>query len=68
LEQIQPISTLKIFIYKKYSFQKRTQFSQENNALDVPVSNSDGYPWRDTWVSSTLLNRPIWKKMRISPA
>jgi hypothetical protein len=35
--------------------------------LDGPVSNIDGFLWRDTCVSSTQLNRPIWKKESLSP-
>jgi hypothetical protein len=42
LEQNEPFSTLKILICRKYSFLKLTQFSQENNIMDVPASNTDG--------------------------
>jgi hypothetical protein len=41
--EIEPISTLKHLICRKYSFQKLTQFSQENNVLDATVSNIDGF-------------------------
>jgi len=39
---------------------------QWNNVLGAPVSNIDGFLWRDECVSSTLLNRPIWSKMSLS--
>jgi hypothetical protein len=31
------------------------------------VSNIDGFLWRDTCVSSTQQNRPIWRKGSLSP-
>jgi hypothetical protein len=34
---------------------------------DAPASNLDGFLWRDKYVSSTQMNRPIWNKMCISP-
>jgi hypothetical protein len=43
LEQTEPVSTLKHISCWKYSFQKLTQFSQENNVLDAPASNNDGF-------------------------
>jgi hypothetical protein len=51
---------LKTLIGMQYSFQKRTQFSQGNNLLDVSRSNIDGFLVRDTHVSSTQLNRHIF--------
>jgi hypothetical protein len=36
-----------------YSFQKLTQFSQENNMLDAPASDRDGSISKDTGVCST---------------
>jgi hypothetical protein len=42
LEQIGHISTLTTMIYRKSSFQKRTQYKQGNNVLDAPASNTDG--------------------------
>jgi hypothetical protein len=36
----------------KYSFQKLTHFSQENNVVDAPASTVDGFLCRDTSVSS----------------
>jgi hypothetical protein len=36
------ISTLKNLSCRRYSFQKLTQFSQGNNVLDFPASNTDG--------------------------
>jgi hypothetical protein len=38
-----------------------------NNALDTPATKNDGFLWNDTCVSSTVLNRPIWNKMSLSP-
>jgi hypothetical protein len=52
---------------KKYSFQKLSQFSLGNNVLDTAASDIYGFPWRDTSVSSTQLNRPISNKKRLSP-
>jgi hypothetical protein len=34
--------------------------------LDAATSNIDGFLWRDTCVSSTQLNRPIWNKVSLS--
>jgi hypothetical protein len=67
LQQNEPISTLKTMIFRKYSFQKLTQFSEGNNVLDAPASNTDGFPSRDTCVSSTHMNRPIWSKQSVYP-
>jgi hypothetical protein len=53
--------------WRNYSFQKFTQFSQGNNVLDVPASNTNGFPWRGTCGYSTQLNWPTWKKMSLSP-
>jgi hypothetical protein len=58
---------LKILKGRQYSFQKLIQFSQVNKVLNSPASNLDGLPSRDTWVSSTQLNRPIWSKLSFSP-
>jgi hypothetical protein len=44
---------LETMMFKGYSFQKLTQFSQESNVLDAPVSNTDCFLSRDTCVSST---------------
>jgi hypothetical protein len=63
----EPISTLKNPSCRKFSFQKQTQFSQGNNVLDVAASNTDGFPLRDSCVSSTQLNRPICRKQSLSP-
>jgi hypothetical protein len=54
-------------ISRKYSFQKVNEFSLGNNVLDAPVSNTDGFLSRDTCISSTYLNKPIWNKMSLSP-
>jgi hypothetical protein len=52
LEQTEPISTLKHLSCSLDSFQKLPQFSQGNNVLDAPASNTDGFLLRDTCVSS----------------
>jgi hypothetical protein len=49
-------------ICRKYCFQKVTQFSQENQVLDAPASNTVGCLWRDTCGSSTQLNRSFLKQ------
>jgi hypothetical protein len=59
LLQNDPFSSLKILICRKYSYQKLTKFSQGNNVLNAAASDIDGVLWRDTFVSSTHLNRPI---------
>jgi hypothetical protein len=41
---------LEYSICGKYSFQKRTQFTQGNNELDVTASNIDDLLWKDTWL------------------
>jgi positive regulator of sigma E activity len=53
LEQTEPVSTLKIVIFGKYSFQKLTQFSHGNNMLEALPFNTDGFLSSDTCVSST---------------
>jgi hypothetical protein len=68
LEQNEPFYTLKTMIFKTYSFQKQTQFSQANNVIDVAASKIDAFLWKDTCVSSTQLNWPIWSKQHIRPA
>jgi hypothetical protein len=42
--------------------EKLAQFSQGSNVLDAPASHTDGCLWRIAWVSTTQLNKPIWKK------
>jgi hypothetical protein len=63
LEQNEPFSNLKVLMCRKNSFHKLTQFSQVNNVLDAPASNSDGFLLRDTCISTTSLNRPSCNKM-----
>jgi hypothetical protein len=53
------LSTLKTSICRKYSFQKLTEISQEDNVVDPEASFIDVILWRDTCVSSTQVNRPI---------
>jgi hypothetical protein len=67
MDQTEPISALKIMIYRKYSCHKLTQFIQGNNVLEAPASNTDAFLLRDICVSSTWLNRPIWSKRSLSP-
>jgi hypothetical protein len=42
LEQNETFSTFKTMIFSKYSFQKLTQFSQENKVLPAAATNIDG--------------------------
>jgi hypothetical protein len=67
LQQIETFSNLKNLSSKKYSFQYLSQFSQGNNVLEVAASNIGVFLRRDTSVSSTLLNKPIWSKDTLSP-
>jgi hypothetical protein len=55
LEQNEAISTLKVLNCRRYSVQKVTKFTQENNVLNVAPSNPDGFLLRDTRVLSTYL-------------
>jgi hypothetical protein len=48
---------------QKVIFQKLTQFSQGNNLLNAPASNTDGFLLRDTCVSSTYCIGLLKKKM-----
>jgi hypothetical protein len=52
----------------KFQFQKQTQVSQVNKVLGVHASNTDGFLCRHTCVSSTQVNKTIWKKENLSPA
>jgi hypothetical protein len=67
LQQIETFSNLKNLSGRKYYFQNLSQFSQENNVQDAAVSNTGGFLWRDSCASSTLLNKPIWRKETQSP-
>jgi hypothetical protein len=67
LQETQPISTLKLLSCRKYSSQKLIQFSQGNNVLNSPASNTRGFLSRDTFVSSTQPNMPIYRKHSLSP-
>jgi hypothetical protein len=67
LQQRQPIPTLINLSWRRYSFQKLTQFSKRNNVLDAPASYMNVFLLRNTSVYSTQLKRPIWKKHRLSP-
>jgi hypothetical protein len=57
---------LKNLSYRKYSFQKLTQFSQGNNVLDALASNTASFISRDICVFK-LAKEPIWKKENLSP-
>jgi hypothetical protein len=50
-----------------YSFEKLTQFSEGNNALDAASSNIDGFLCGDTFVSSMQLSSPIWNSLSLFP-
>jgi hypothetical protein len=52
---------------KEVFLQERSQFSQGNSVLDVSASHTDCILLKNACVSSTYLNRPIWKKMSLSP-
>jgi hypothetical protein len=54
-------------ICRKFSFQTWTKFSQWNNVLDAPASNTDSFLLRYTCANSTYLKRAIWNKMSLSP-
>jgi hypothetical protein len=64
---MEQISTMKILFWKKYSFEKLTQFQQGNNVPDTFASTTHGFLSRETSVSSTYLNRPVWNKISPSP-
>jgi hypothetical protein len=53
LNQTELIANLKVLGFRKYSYPKLTQFSQANNVLDAPASNTDGFLSRNTCLSST---------------
>jgi hypothetical protein len=67
LEQTEPTYILKNLSTRSISFQKQIKFSQENNVLDDPASNTVGFLSRDTCVSSAQLKKPIWNKQSLSP-
>jgi hypothetical protein len=46
---------------------KLTQFSQGINVLDAPISNTDGFLWRNMCVSQTSLSGPIWRNQSLPP-
>jgi hypothetical protein len=35
--------------------------------LDSPASDTYGFLWRDTCISSTQLNKPKWNKESVTP-
>jgi hypothetical protein len=60
-------SILKSLVCRKNFFQKLTEFSWHNNVLDAAATFIAGFLWRDTYGSSTQVNRPIWSKRRLFP-
>jgi hypothetical protein len=66
LEQRELIASLKNLSCRRYFFKKLTQFSQGNNVLDTPASNSNGFLSNDTYFSSPQLNRSTWNKESLS--
>jgi hypothetical protein len=67
MEQTDQIYSLKILRSRKFPFQKLIQFRQQNKVLEDPASNTDGFLWRDTSVSSSHLNRNIWNRSLSPP-
>jgi hypothetical protein len=67
VEEHKPNCTLKHLSCRAYSFQNVNQFSQKNNMLHSAASVIDDFHWKDTCISTTQQNRPIWKKMSLSP-
>jgi glutaredoxin 2 len=55
----EPITKFKNPHCRKYFCQKLIQLSEGNNVLDAAASIIDGLLWRDTFLSSTQLNRPF---------
>jgi hypothetical protein len=66
LKQNQPFSKTTTMIYRKYSFQKLTQFTQGYNVQDAAAFNTDCFLLTRTCVSSTQESSPIWNKMSLS--
>jgi hypothetical protein len=67
MKQTKPFSTFITMIFRTYSFQSITQFSQGDNVQDATASNMDGFLLRDICVSSTNLSIPIGSKKSLSP-
>jgi hypothetical protein len=65
--KLEPLSDFKILICRKYSFPKINSIFTGNIVLDVAASNIDDYPWMDTGVTSTLLNKLFWSKQTQLP-
>jgi hypothetical protein len=53
-------------IYRQCSFWKLTQYSEGNSVLHATAAKTNGFLSRDTYVSSTLLNRHMWTKESLS--
>jgi hypothetical protein len=60
-------SPWKLWFARRYSFKNLLDFHRNKKVIDTPASNRDGVHLRDTCVSSTQLNRPIWNKMTCIP-
>jgi hypothetical protein len=67
MEQRDPMSTLKQLSCRKYSFQNLKPFSQGNNMLDAAASNTNGLFWRNSCVSSNLVNAYLEEKETTPP-
>jgi hypothetical protein len=50
---------------RKVCLSKLTQFSQENNAVNVAVASTPGFLWSESCGSSPQLSRRIWIKERV---
>jgi hypothetical protein len=50
----------------KHFFQKLSQFSQGNDALDAAASNIDAFLWRDPCVTTTQPNSPLWNRVYVT--
>jgi hypothetical protein len=66
LEQNEPLSTLKIVICSRDSFQNLTQFSIGKNVLGASSFNTDGCLWTDTCVLQISLIAIFWTSWSFS--
>jgi hypothetical protein len=58
---------LETFDLEEVFFSKTKSVLTGKQRTSAPASNIDGFPCRDTCVSTTLMNRPICLKMHLSP-
>jgi hypothetical protein len=59
-----PVWNNRVYPPRKHTVQevflsKLSQFLKRNNVLDVLESNTNGFLWRDTYISSSQLNKTI---------